>query len=51
VSRFDRSFGFIMSELKAAGREADTVVVFMSDHGMSFPLGAVPPAVPIMQPF
>ncbi|HUR52545.1 MAG TPA: sulfatase [Gemmataceae bacterium] len=37
VSRFDRAFGLITSELKAAGRGADTVVVFMSDHGMSFP--------------
>ena len=37
VSRFDRAFGLVMGELKAAGRDADTVVVFMSDHGMSFP--------------
>lgn len=37
VSRFDRAFGMVMAELKAAGRDADTVVVFMSDHGMSFP--------------
>ena len=37
VSRFDRAFGLIVKELKAAGRDADTVVVFMSDHGMSFP--------------
>src|SRR5262249_9643845 len=37
VSRFDRTFGLIMGELKAAGREPDTVVVFLSDHGMSFP--------------
>jgi N-sulfoglucosamine sulfohydrolase len=37
VSRFDRTFGLVMDELKAAGRDADTVVVFMSDHGMSFP--------------
>ncbi|TXT22336.1 MAG: sulfatase [Planctomycetota bacterium] len=26
-----------MRELTAAGRDADTIVVFMSDHGMSFP--------------
>jgi N-sulfoglucosamine sulfohydrolase len=26
-----------MKELAAAGRDADTIVVFMSDHGMSFP--------------
>ncbi len=37
VSRFDVTFGMVMKELAAAGREADTVVVFMSDHGMSFP--------------
>lgn len=37
VNRFDRTFGLIMAELKAAGRVDDTVVVFMSDHGMSFP--------------
>lgn len=37
VSRFDRAFGLVMAELKAAGRDADTVAVFMSDHGMSFP--------------
>ncbi len=37
VSRFDVSFGLVMQELTAAGRDADTIVVFMSDHGMSFP--------------
>ncbi len=37
VSRFDVTFGLVMKELTAAGRDADTVVVFMSDHGMSFP--------------
>jgi N-sulfoglucosamine sulfohydrolase len=37
VNRFDRTFGFVMAELAAAGREADTIVVFLSDHGMSFP--------------
>jgi len=37
VSRFDIAFGLVMKELTAAGRDADTVVVFMSDHGMSFP--------------
>jgi N-sulfoglucosamine sulfohydrolase len=37
VSRFDVAFGLIMRELKAAGREGDTLVVFMSDHGMPFP--------------
>ena len=37
VSRFDVAFGLVMKELTAAGRDADTIVVFMSDHGMSFP--------------
>jgi N-sulfoglucosamine sulfohydrolase len=37
VSRFDVAFGLVMKELKAAGSDADTLVVFMSDHGMSFP--------------
>jgi N-sulfoglucosamine sulfohydrolase len=37
VSRFDVAFGRIMKELTAAGRDSDTIVVFMSDHGMSFP--------------
>ena len=37
VRRFDASFGEAMAALKAAGREADTVVIFISDHGMSFP--------------
>lgn len=37
VSRFDVAFGLIMKELTAAGRDEDTIVVFMSDHGMSFP--------------
>ena len=37
VSRFDLALGLVMKELTAAGRDEDTVVVFMSDHGMSFP--------------
>lgn len=37
VSRFDVAFGLLMKELAATGRESDTIVVFMSDHGMSFP--------------
>lgn len=37
VSRFDVAFGLVMKELAVAGRDADTIVVFMSDHGMSFP--------------
>ncbi len=37
VSRFDVAFGLVMKELTAAGRDADTVVAFLSDHGMPFP--------------
>jgi N-sulfoglucosamine sulfohydrolase len=37
VSRFDVAFGLVMKELQNSGRDADTIVVFMSDHGMSFP--------------
>lgn len=37
VSRFDAAFGLVMKELAAAGRDSDTVVVLVSDHGMSFP--------------
>lgn len=37
VRRFDASFGGVMTALKAAGRDVDTVVIVLSDHGMSFP--------------
>ena len=37
VARFDVSFGKIIEALKAAGHADDTLVVFLSDHGMSFP--------------
>jgi N-sulfoglucosamine sulfohydrolase len=37
VSRFDVAFGLVLRELTAAGHDTDTVVVFLSDHGMSFP--------------
>jgi N-sulfoglucosamine sulfohydrolase len=37
VSRFDVAFGLLIKELVASGHDADTIVVFMSDHGMSFP--------------
>ena len=37
VRRGDQSFAALMAALKDSGREADTVVVFLSDHGMSFP--------------
>lgn len=37
VSRFDVAFGLVMKELTETDHNHDTVVVFMSDHGMSFP--------------
>jgi N-sulfoglucosamine sulfohydrolase len=37
VRRFDESFGEVLAELAAAGHLEDTVIVFLSDHGMSFP--------------
>jgi N-sulfoglucosamine sulfohydrolase len=37
VRRFDRSFGEVMSALKASGHADDTLIIFLSDHGMSFP--------------
>lgn len=37
VRRFDRSFGELMAALQASGEGERTIVVFLSDHGMSFP--------------
>ena len=37
VARFDRCFGETISALKDAGHADDTLIVFLSDHGMSFP--------------
>src|SRR5207245_7003655 len=37
VARFDQSFGGLMEALATAGHADDTLVVFLSDHGMSFP--------------
>ena len=37
VRRFDASFGEMLKALRDAGREADTVVAFLSDHGISAP--------------
>ncbi len=37
VSRFDVSFGLLMEALETSGHHRDTVVLFFSDHGMSFP--------------
>lgn len=37
VRRFDESLGQVMAALEAAGRANDTLIVFLADHGMSFP--------------
>jgi N-sulfoglucosamine sulfohydrolase len=37
VRRLDHSITELMSALKASGEEERTLIVFMSDHGMSFP--------------
>jgi N-sulfoglucosamine sulfohydrolase len=37
VARGDRSFGSILAALKASGQENNTLIVVLSDHGMSFP--------------
>jgi len=37
VRRFDESFREIQAALEASGTRGNTVVIFMSDHGMSFP--------------
>lgn len=37
VRRFDQSFGQLIDTLKAAGRMDDTVILFVSDHGISMP--------------
>lgn len=37
VHRFDDILGQVLRALAEAGRDQDTVVLFMSDHGMAFP--------------
>ncbi len=37
IQRLDLTFGEIMAALKASGQEEKTVVVFLSDHGISAP--------------
>jgi N-sulfoglucosamine sulfohydrolase len=37
VKRADDAFGAIMAALQASGLEEDTLVIFLSDHGMPFP--------------
>jgi N-sulfoglucosamine sulfohydrolase len=37
VRRCDESFAALMAALKASGQEDKTVILFLNDHGMSFP--------------
>lgn len=37
VKRADDTFGAIMASLRASGLEEETLVIFLSDHGMPFP--------------
>ena len=37
MARLDRTFDSILQALQASGRADSTIVVFLSDHGMSFP--------------
>ena len=37
IARLDASFGSIVEALKGSGHEDDTIVVFLSDHGISAP--------------
>jgi len=37
VSRLDSGVGLLMQELKSAGREHDTLVIYVSDNGIPFP--------------
>src|SRR5206468_5099259 len=37
VARFDQSFGVLLDALTKSGHADDTLIVFLSDHGMSFP--------------
>jgi len=37
VSRIDTGFGLLMKHLKEAGKEKNTIVIYISDNGMAFP--------------
>jgi N-sulfoglucosamine sulfohydrolase len=37
VRRFDMTFGELMAVLRSVGLEENTIFIFLSDHGMSFP--------------
>ena len=37
VARLDAGVGLVLEELRKAGREGETLVVYLSDNGMPFP--------------
>ena len=37
VRRFDQSFGRVLTALRSGGHADDTLIIFLSDNGMSFP--------------
>src|SRR5207249_3715296 len=37
VRRLDQSFTGLLAALRASGQQSNTVIAFLSDHGMSFP--------------
>ncbi|XP_069608536.1 N-sulphoglucosamine sulphohydrolase [Ranitomeya imitator] len=39
IGRMDQGIGLILSELRSAGQENDTLVIFSSDNGIPFPNG------------
>ncbi|XP_073444190.1 N-sulphoglucosamine sulphohydrolase isoform X1 [Dendrobates tinctorius] len=39
IGRMDQGIGLILSELRSAGHENDTLVIFSSDNGIPFPNG------------
>ncbi|XP_044733287.1 N-sulphoglucosamine sulphohydrolase [Chrysoperla carnea] len=39
ISRLDQGIGLVLKELKAAGHEDDTLIVYTSDNGIPFPSG------------
>lgn len=39
ISRLDQGIGLIINELKAAGRDQDTLIIYTSDNGPPFPSG------------
>lgn len=39
VSRLDASVGMLLDQLKASGRDRDTLIIYLSDNGIPFPGG------------